>query len=205
MSTDKKQNQAEHPGESDIFRQEAVESNAAEFEGVNEQQLSMEANDTDSFSGPEQIIEKLESDLAKARDEALRTQAEMQNLRRRTERDVENAHKYALEKFVGELLPVVDNLERALQSIDKDNKELTALVEGVELTLKGFLDVLVRYKVEAINPVGELFDPEFHQAMSMLEMPEKLPNTVVDVFQKGYRLNGRLVRPAMVVVAKAPS
>jgi len=97
----------------------------------------------------------------------------------------------------------VDNLERALQAIDQNDESLKALTEGVELTLKSFQDVLVRYKVESVDPKGLPFDPEFHQAMSMLEMPEEVPNTVVDVFQKGYTLNGRLVRPAMVVVAKA--
>ena len=150
-----------------------------------------------------QQLEKLQEELAAAKDQSLRTQAEMQNLRRRSERDVENAHKYALEKFVGELLPVVDNLERALQAVDPDAEESKVLTQGVELTLKSFQDVLQRYKVEPIDPKGQPFDPEFHQAMSMLEMPEETPNTVVDVFQKGYTLNGRLVRPAMVVVAKA--
>lgn len=152
-----------------------------------------------------QELVKLQEELVAAKDQSLRTQAEMQNLRRRSERDVENAHKYALEKFIGELLPVVDNLERALQAADQNNEELKAFAEGVELTLKSFQDVLVRYKVEAVDPKGQPFDPELHQAMSMLEMPEEAPNTVIDVFQKGYTLNGRLVRPAMVVVAKAVS
>jgi len=152
-----------------------------------------------------QELVKLQEELVAAKDQSLRTQAEMQNLRRRSERDVENAHKYALEKFIGELLPVVDNLERALQAVDQNNEELKAFTEGVELTLKSFQDVLVRYKVEAVEPKGQPFDPELHQAMSMLEMPEEAPNTVIDVFQKGYTLNGRLVRPAMVVVAKAVS
>jgi molecular chaperone GrpE len=148
-------------------------------------------------------VAELQLELEAAKDEALRTQAEMQNLRRRVERDVENAHKYALEKFVGELLPVVDNLERAIQTMDDNNGDTKALSEGIELTLKSFQDVLARFKVEAVDPRGEVFNPEFHQAVSMLEMPDQAPNTVADVFQKGYILNGRLVRPAMVVVAKA--
>lgn len=151
----------------------------------------------------EEGLVQLQSELAAAKDQALRTQAEMQNLRRRVERDVENAHKYALEKFVGELLPVVDNLERAIQTMDGNNDDIKAISEGVELTLKSFQDVLVRFKVEAIDPKGQVFDPELHQAMSLLEVPGETPNTVIDVFQKGYTLNGRLVRPAMVVVAKA--
>jgi molecular chaperone GrpE len=165
----------------------------------------LELQESEAEGAPDTVDElaKLQEELIAAKDQSLRTQAEMQNLRRRSERDVENAHKYALEKFVGELLPVVDNLERALQAIDQNDESLKALTEGVELTLKSFQDVLVRYKVEPIDPKGQPFDPEFHQAMSMLEMPEEEPNTVVDVFQKGYTLNRRLVRPAMVVVAKA--
>jgi molecular chaperone GrpE len=126
----------------------------------------------------------------------------MQNIIRRSERDVQNAHKYSLDKFVAELLPVVDNLERALESIDQDKSELKSLAEGVELTLKSFQDLLERQKVVSVNPKGEIFNPDLHQAMSILEEPSVAPNTVIDVFQKGYTLNGRLVRPAMVVVAK---
>ena len=148
-------------------------------------------------------LAKLEADLLEVKDESLRNQAEMQNILRRSERDVQNAHKYALDKFVAELLPVVDNLERALQSIDQNKEDLKSLAEGVVLTLKSFQDVLARYKVLPIDPKGEVFDPELHQAMSILEMPGSIPNTVVDVFQKGYTLNDRLVRPAMVVVAGA--
>ena len=147
-------------------------------------------------------IVKLQEELVEAKDESLRNQAEMQNVLRRSERDIQNAHKYALDKFVAELLPVVDNLERALQSIDQDKEDFKLLAEGVGLTLKSFQDVLVQHKVLPIDPKGEIFDPDLHQAMSILEQPEAAPNTVIDVFQKGYTLNGRLVRPAMVVVAK---
>ena len=146
--------------------------------------------------------EGLQAALDEARDQALRTQAEMQNLRRRAERDVENAHKYALEKFVNELLPVVDNLERAITSIDHDNEVFEAVGEGVELTLKTLIDTLTRNKVEQVNPVEQVFDPELHQAVTMAPHPELPANTVIEVFQKGYSLNGRLVRPAMVVVSQ---
>lgn len=168
----------------------------------NEQAAAEQPETTQAEASPEQDMEQMLTDLAAARDQVIRTQAEMQNLRRRLERDVENAHKYALEKFVGELLPVVDNLERSIQAIDHSNDEFKAVGEGIELTLKSFHDVLDRFKVSAVNPKGEPFDPELHQAMSMLALKEVQPNTVVDVFQKGYTLNGRLVRPAMVVVAK---
>ena len=148
-------------------------------------------------------VEQLTTDLANAKDQVLRTHAEMQNLRRRMERDVENAHKYALEKFVGELLPVVDNLERSIQAMADIDGDFKAVSDGIELTLKSFQDVLARFKVEAVDPGGEAFNPDLHQAMSMLEVPDAKPNTVIDVFQKGYTLNGRLIRPAMVVVAKS--
>lgn len=148
--------------------------------------------------------EVLQQELAEAKDTVLRVQAEMQNMRRRVERDIENAHKFALERFVGELLEVVDNLERALAAFDVSDKEQTPLIEGVELTLKSFLGVLERFQVESVNPKGDTFNPELHQAMSTVPSAEVAPNTVVEVFQKGYQLNGRLVRPAMVVVSKAP-
>jgi len=147
--------------------------------------------------------EELQQQVSKANDQVLRIQAEMQNVRRRAERDVENAHKYALDKFATELLPVVDNLERALSTIDAADDAQKAVATGLELTLKAFSDVLVRFKIEAVDPVGQPFDADLHQAVSMVPNPDLEPNTVMDVFQKGYTLNGRLVRPAMVVVSKA--
>ena len=147
-------------------------------------------------------LAEVQVQLEGSKDASLRDQAEMQNILRRSERDVQNAHKYALDKFVSELLPVVDNLERALKTIDSDNKELKVLGEGVELTLKSFQDALERHNVLSVDPKGEVFNPDLHQAMSILEESSAAPNTVIDVFQKGYTLNGRLVRPAMVVVAK---
>ncbi|MCV6625719.1 MAG: nucleotide exchange factor GrpE [Cellvibrionaceae bacterium] len=149
-------------------------------------------------------IEALNNELAQAKDQAIRAQAEAQNVRRRAEQDVEKAHKFGLEKFVGDMLTVVDNLERALGAMDAEDEALKASREGIELTHKSLLDGLKRHKVEQIDPVGEPFDPEYHQAMTMVPNPEVEPNTVMDVFQKGYTLHGRLVRPAMVVVAKAP-
>ena len=147
-------------------------------------------------------LAEVQVQLEDSKDASLRDQAEMQNILRRSERDVQNAHKYALDKFVSELLPVVDNLERALKTIDSENKELKVLGEGVELTLKSFQDALERHNVLSVDPKGEVFNPDLHQAMSILEESSAAPNTVIDVFQKGYTLNGRLVRPAMVVVAK---
>ena len=148
------------------------------------------------------VTEQLQLEVATAKDQVLRVQAEMQNLRRRAERDVENAHKYALDKFAPALLPVVDNLERALAAIDSEDAAQKSVAEGIELTLKTFVEVLTRYKVEVVDPGGQPFDAELHQAVSAVPNPDLEPNTVIDVFQKGYTLNGRLLRPAMVVVSK---
>ncbi len=150
----------------------------------------------------DQVVGKLESDLAEARDAALRAQADAINVQRRAEQDVEKARKFALERFVNELLPVVDNMERALEA-SGDDEAAKAITEGVELTLKTLVDVLHKNGVETLDPMGEPFDPQVAQAMSMVENPDVEPNTVIAVMQKGYRLNGRLVRPAMVMVSKA--
>lgn len=144
-------------------------------------------------------IAELEKELAEIEP---RTQAEIQNIRRRAEQDVDKARKFALEKFTNELLPVVDSLERAVEACPADDESTRALREGVEMTLKMFMDGLGKFNVETVDPKGEAFNPEHHQAMSMVDDPNAEPNTVVAVMQKGYLLNGRLVRPAMVVVAK---
>ena len=155
-------------------------------------------------------VELLQSQLAAAQakvqdqqDSVLRSQAEMQNVRRRAERDVESAHKFALEKFSTDLLPVVDTLERALQSAADNANGDEATQEGIELTLKMLTDTLKKHGVEQLDPVGEPFNPEVHQAISMQPNPDMEPNTVMTVLQKGYTLGGRTVRPAMVVVSQA--
>jgi molecular chaperone GrpE len=153
-------------------------------------------------------VAQLEEARAKADehwDQLLRIQAELENTRRRAERDVEQAHKFALEKFVGELLPVKDSLEMGLQAASGDDETAVKLREGVELTLKMLSGALEKFGVQELNPEGESFNPEHHQAMTMQESGEVEPNTVMAVMQKGYLLNDRLVRPAMVVVSKAPS
>lgn len=172
---------------------------AAEQEGV-----EAGAGDADQCS-PEDEIARLQDELEQARDSTLRAQAEAQNAKRRAEQDVERARKYALERFVGELLPVVDNLERALESASGDEEVVKPIAEGVELTLKSFQNALQKYHVEVVDPQGEPFDPQLHQAMSQVENPDVEPNTVIAVMQKGYTLNGRLVRPAMVMVSKQAS
>ena len=160
-------------------------------------------DEIESSEEQQPVSEQLLEQVASAKDQVLRVQAEMQNVRRRAERDVENAHKYALDKFTADLLPVVDNLERALATIDSSDEAQKGVSEGLELTLKSFMEVLARHKVEAIDPAGQPFDADLHQAVSMVPNPDLEANTVMDVFQKGYTLNGRLVRPAMVVVSQA--
>jgi molecular chaperone GrpE len=151
----------------------------------------------------ENPIEELQQKINTLGEQLLREQAEMQNVRRRAQRDIESAHKYALEKFSGELLSVVDNLERAIDAIDESNESQKSVAEGLELTLKTFIEVLAKYNVEAVEPEGQPFDADLHQAVSTVPNKDVEPNTVINVFQKGYTLNGRLIRPAMVVVSTA--
>lgn len=175
----------------------------------NVEQQATEQSDSEVTASPEteaqsleDIIETLQADLAEAKEAALRAQADAINVQRRAETEVEKARKFALERFCGELLPVVDNMERALEA-GAGSDAGQALVEGVELTLKSFVDVLTKSGVAAVDPTGEPFDPQTAQAMSMVENPDVEPNTVLSVMQKGYTLNGRLLRPAMVIVSKA--
>ncbi|MBY7904889.1 nucleotide exchange factor GrpE [Vibrio fluvialis] len=135
-------------------------------------------------------------------DAVLRARAEVENMRRRSEQEIYKARKYALSRFVEELLPVLDNLERAIQAADGENEIVKPILEGVELTHKTFVDAVAKFGLKEINPEGEAFNPEFHQAMSIQESPDHQSNTVMFVMQKGYELNGRVVRPAMVMVAK---
>lgn len=150
------------------------------------------------------IEEAVAAALAQQQDSVLRAQAEVQNMRRRCEQDVEKAHKFALEKFSMELLSVMDNLERTLQAVaDSGDEKVKPLYEGVELTLKGFMEIFNKFNIVQINPVGEPFDPQCHEAMTMVENNDVEPNTVLAVMQKGYTLNGRVIRPAMVMVSRA--
>ena len=151
----------------------------------------------------EDMVSQLQEDVMAARDASLRAQADAQNVKRRAEQDVEKARKFALERFSGDLLPVVDNLERSLEAASGSDELSKSIAEGVELTLKSLLDAMKKYNIEAVDPTGEPFDPQLHQAMTMVENADMEPNTVMAVMQKGYTLNGRLIRPAMVMVTKA--
>ncbi|WP_341304778.1 nucleotide exchange factor GrpE [Pseudomonas sp. TMP25] len=160
-----------------------------------------------AFAGDDLVarVHALEEQLATAQDQSLRMAADLQNVRRRAEQDVEKAHKFALEKFAGDLLPVLDSLERGLELSNPDDEAINGVREGMELTLKLFLDTLKRYQLDVLDPHGAPFNPEHHQAMAMQESTNVEPNSVLKVFQKGFMLNGRLLRPAMVVVSKAPA
>lgn len=171
----------------------------------NEEQLAQEQVEAGD-DAPEQVednqVAELQAEVAKLKEDALRAQAEVQNVRRRAESDVEKAHKFSTEKFARELLNVVDNLDRAM-AMSPDDEVVKPFLEGIEMTHKSFIDTLSKFKVEQINPEGHPFDPELHQAISMVEAPDAEPNTVLNVVQKGYTNHGRLLRPAMVVVSKA--
>lgn len=143
-----------------------------------------------------------QAQLKEQQDAVLRAKAEEQNVRRRAEGDIDKARKFALKKFAGELLPVIDNLERALESGDKESEAAKALLEGVELTLQTFISTIEKFGLTVINPVGEAFNPELHQAIGMQASPDHESNTVMLVMQKGYTLNEQVLRPAMVMVAQ---
>ncbi|MBK2124246.1 nucleotide exchange factor GrpE [Fangia hongkongensis] len=149
-----------------------------------------------------------EQKVLEAKDSVLRAHAEMENIRRRAQKDVESAHKYSLEKFANALLPVLDSMEKAVeaaahaQNAEEMAKGVTSMAEGVELTMKMLVDTMEKFGVEQIDPQGEAFDPNEHEAMAMQPHPEFDDNQVMDVFQKGYKLNNRIVRPARVVVVK---
>ena len=154
-------------------------------------------------------IEDLESLLQEAQqsakdnwDKLLRSQAEMENLKRRTTKDLENAHKFALDGFVKALLEVSDSLTMGIKSAKDEKATIETTTEGLELTMKVFNSTLEKFGVESINPVDEKFDPELHEAVTMVPMPDKKSNTVLEVIQTGFTLNGRLVRPALVIVVQ---
>ena len=185
----------------------------SETQKATDEQLAQDQAQAEAGAEPtsEPTVETLQAQLAtlaaafeSAKEQSLRSQADAQNARRRAEQDIEKAHKFGLEKMVNDLLPVVDNLERSLAAIDQTNEALAPIIEGIQLTHKSFVDALARHQVVVVNPEGEPFDPNLHQAVSAVPNPDAEPNSVLTVFQKGYTLHGRLVRPAMVVVSKAP-
>jgi molecular chaperone GrpE len=211
MSTEQENTESQAESTLDTKKNEEV------LEAVQAEELQSEdpkAEEDLSLNEPpsqETLIEELKQELAAAEqkaqenwDKAVRTLAEMENLKKRTQKDVEDAHKYALNSFAKELLPVLDSLELGLQAATGDSEEVKKFREGSELTIKQFETVFTKFNVLTLDPMGQAFNAEQHQAVLMQEVEGATPNTVVNVFQKGYMLNGRLLRPAMVVVAKTP-
>ena len=196
MSEERDVKDQKKPADAEVIQGEVVNEEAEEAQPVSEQ---------------EQRIYELETALADAQaqvkeqqDSVLRARADSDNARRRADAEVEKARKFALERFAGELLPVLDNLERAIQAGDAENEAVKPLLEGVDMTLKSFVSTIEKFGLTPIDPQGEGFNPELHQAMSMQESADHAPNTVMAVMQKGYQINGRLLRPAMVMVSRAP-
>lgn len=176
--------------------EEMTESDAAD-------EMSHGALEHPGYAALEEKLTLAEQQAHENWEKSVRAMAELDNVRRRAERDVNNAHRYGSEKLITSLLPVVDSLEQALQLVDKETQN--SMREGLELTMKLFLDALAKQDVTQIDPQGELFNPQEHEAMSMVPSPEVAPNTIMAVFQKGYRLADRVIRPARVIVAKANS
>jgi molecular chaperone GrpE len=180
----------------DETSQDEVTAEDAELNEENGTEAN-ELDDGDSVS--------LETQVEELKEALIRSQADLQNVRRRAERDVENAHKYAVEKFVKDLLAVLDSMDRALELAENTEGFDAAMLEGTQMTHKLLLDTAAKHGVEPINPVGDVFNPQEHQAMSMVESADHEANTVMAVMQKGYKLEGRVIRAAMVMVTKAAS
>lgn len=180
---------------------ESEVTNEAVNEEVQTDETLQEAQDAvnDDISA---LLKDAQDEAAKHKDLALRLQADMENLRRRTRLDLEDAHKYALNKFVDALIPAMDSMEMGMQAAAQEGATKESIREGVEMTFKQMLDVLGQFNVERLDPKGEKFNPQEHEAMTMIPSPEHESQTVVDVIQKGYKLNERLVRPARVIVAQ---
>ena len=185
--------------EQELERQEKIDDEFdAEVAAENSENMESKEVDVEFLQGQ---LEKLQEQSKVSLDKVVRAQAEMENLRKRAARDVENAHKYALEKFTNELLPIMDSLELGLSASVKA-KNLDDLCKGMELTLEMFNTVMEKFGITMIEPKGEKFNPELHDAGSMQETDDSNSGIIIEVMQKGYTLNGRLIRPAMVVVAK---
>ena len=168
------------------------------IELANQKQSEQEPGDQDLTL----LLEDARTKADEHYSQMLRTQAELENVRKRSARDLENAHKFALEKFMVELLPVRDSLELGLAAaVESGHTDPEKLKEGMDLTLKMFADAMAKFGARPVDPQGQRFNPELHQAMSMQEAPDHDPNTVLTVVQKGYQLNDRLIRPALVIVS----
>ena len=186
--------------EASEFQNEGLDADAVQDKENEEIDTSGESDDLDDDDSA-----SLETQVEELKEALIRSQADLQNVQRRAARDVENAHKYAVEKFVKDLLAVLDSMDRALELAETTEGFDASMLEGTQMTHKLLLDTAARHGVEPINPVGEVFDPQEHQAMSMVESVDHEPNTVMAVMQKGYKLEGRVIRAAMVMVTKGAS
>ena len=173
----------------------------SQSDGLEEAKGQSEAEEGQADVTDSSAQDDTSEELTKVKDQLLRTVAEMENVRRRAQRDVENAHKFAVERLLSDLLPVVDSLEKAEEAA-KTTDNADSMVEGITLSLKLFVRTLERSGIAIVDPLGEPFDPQLHEAMAMVPNPNAEPNSVMDVMQRGYTLNGRLVRAAKVVVVK---
>lgn len=183
------------------FKEEnKVEESSIEEDSSVELEHEEYALDHPSYMALEEKLTLAEQKAHEHWEKSVRALAELDNVRRRMDREVANAHKYGMEKLITSLLPVMDSLEQALQIADKSSNE--AMYEGLELTMKLFNDVMQKFDVELIDPVGATFDPQQHEAMSIQEVPGTPPNSIIAVFQKGYKLSDRVIRPARVIVSK---
>ncbi|MDH5766719.1 MAG: nucleotide exchange factor GrpE [Gammaproteobacteria bacterium] len=190
----------------EILENEAAINEVEDASGNTATESDVEAS-TETEDSIESLKQKLEAAENKATDnwdQLLRLRAEMDNLRRRTQKDLENAHKFAIEKFVNELLPVMDSMELGLDAAAHESSTIESLREGTELTMNMLKTAMDKFNIVEIHPQGEKFNPDLHQAMSIQENADMDANTVMAVMQKGYLLNDRLVRPAMVMVSKLP-
>ena len=180
---------------------EGSDDQQTESHALEEGEGDLGAEKTKSDGAGSSALDETSEELTKVKDQLLRTVAEMENVRRRAQRDVENAHKFAVEKLLSDLLPVIDSLEKAVEAA-KTTENPDSMAEGIRLSLKLFVSTLEKAGIAIVDPLGEPFDPQLHEAMAMVPNPDAEPNSVMDVMQRGYTLNGRLVRAAKVVVVK---
>ena len=189
--TEKEQSEKPAEAQADMVDNEAAAETAAEGTQPSSEELT-------------RLLEDARNKADDNWDQLMRARAELDNLRKRSQRELENAHKFAVDKFSQDMLQVWDSLELGHQAAQDENADVAKLREGTELTLKLLVNLMEKNGIQQINPEGEPFNPDYHQAMAMQDRDDVEPNTVV-VVQKGYLLNGRLLRPAMVMVSKAPS
>ena len=183
---------------------ELLDENADEST-LSENEDSVNQTGDDNIASAEELIQQsriMQAEIEKLEDKMLRQQADQQNLQRRMEREIDNARKFAVERFVKEILPIRDSMELAQVEAAKDDSTLETLREGNDLVVKMLVNVMAKLNIEEMNPEGEKFDPQWHEAMSMLPDPEKESGTIMHVHQKGYVMHGRLIRAAKVIVAQ---